>query len=343
MSASAKLPKAELHVHLEGTVSPEMAVKLAHRNGIDLPEGIFNDEGDYNWHDFPAFLNSYDTASSVIITPQDYEDITYDYLSSIAQDGAVYAELTLGPDIPAMLHDMDYNTYVGAVAKGIERAKADFGIESRIIICMIRHMGPEVAEKLMDTVAANPHTLVVGVGLAGNEMMHQPKDFAVAFNKAQAMGLGCTAHAGEVGGPESVWNTINDLPVTRIGHGVRAIDDAALVKELGKRGISLEVCPNSNIALDVYDDFPDHPLRKLYDAGVVGSLNSDDPPFFWTTLANEYDTAKKHFAFTDAELLGLTKRAVETSFADDKTKAQLLQRIQRWEQVNASKSASPSR
>lgn len=324
---TSKVPKAELHVHLEGTVSPALAVRLAERNSMPLPAGIFNENGHYNWNTFPEFLNSYDTASSVIRTHQDYVDVTYDYLSSIALDGAIYAELTLGPDIPAMF-GMNYSTYLRAVTEGIEKAHTEHGIEARLIICMIRHMGPEIAEKLMQTVAENPHPLVVGVGLAGNELMHSPADFSKAFRIAhEELGLGCTAHAGEVAGPESVKATIDTLPVTRIGHGVRSIENPELVAELRAKGITLEVCPNSNIALSVYPDFAAHPLRKLYEAGIVGSLNSDDPPFFWTHLAQEYDTAIAHFGFSEAELLGLTRRAIETSFADEVTKKRLLEKI----------------
>lgn len=328
-SPAATLPKAELHVHLEGTVSPALAVRLAARNDMPLPEGIFNADGDYNWKTFPEFLNSYDAASSVIRTPRDYVDVTYEYLASIAGDGAIYAELTLGPDIPAMF-GMDYRTYVEAVAEGIAKAEAEHGIVARIIICMVRHMGPETALKLMHTVAANPHPLVVGVGLAGNELLHSPADFAEPFRIAhEELGLGCTAHAGEVAGAQSVRDTIEALPVTRIGHGVRSIEDGELVRELKERGITLEVCPGSNIALSVYPGFAEHPLRRLYEAGVVSSLNSDDPPFFWTDLRREYDIAAREFGFTDAELLGVTRRAVEVSFADDATKRQLLEKVER--------------
>lgn len=322
----AKLPKAELHVHLEGTLTPELAQQLATRNNMPLPDGIFNDKGDYNWTTFPEFLNSYDAASSVIRTAQDYMDVTYEYLASIAREGAIYAELTLGPDIPAM-HGMDYTTYLQAVAEGVEKAHAEFGIEARFIICMIRHMGPDVAVRLMRTVADCPHHLVVGVGLAGNELMHTPADFTEGFRIAQELGLGCTAHAGEVAGADSVKDTIEALPVTRIGHGVRSIEDPSVIALLQQKGVTLEVCPGSNIALSVYSSFDAYPLRALYDAGVVGSLNADDPPFFWTTLAKEYTIAAERFGFTEAELLGITRRAVETSFADEATKQALLSKV----------------
>lgn len=328
MTLTKKLPKAELHVHLEGTVSPKLATDLAKRNGMALPDGIFKGDGNYNWDDFPQFLNSYDTASSTIRTTRDYADVTYEYLASIAREGALYAELTLGPDIPAMF-GMDYSTYLNAVTEGVDRAKEEFDIEARFIICMIRHMGPEKALELMHTVEKYPHPLVVGVGLAGNEAMHHPKDFAPAFAIAhEKLNLGCTAHAGEVCGPQSVWDTIEHLPVTRIGHGVRCIEDPALVRELAARGITLEVCPCSNIALSVYPDFGAHPLRKLYDAGVVGSINSDDPPFFWTDLANEYHVAQNEFGFTEEELRGITRRAIETSFADAVLKNDLLKKLE---------------
>lgn len=327
MKKTKKLPKAELHVHLEGTVSPAMAAELAKRNSMALPEGIFKDDGNYNWNNFSEFLNSYDTASSTIRTAKDYADVTYEYLASIAREGAVYAELTLGPDVAA-LSGIDYRTYLDAVTDGVDRAKQEFGIDARFIICMIRHMGPEKALELMHTVDKYPHPLVVGVGLAGNEKMHHPKDFQPAFRIAhEKLNLGCTAHAGEVSGPESVWDAINHLPVTRIGHGVRSVEDPELLKELAERGITLEVCPGSNVALSVYPNFAAHPLRQLYDAGVVGSINSDDPPFFWTDLAKEYETAKSDFGFTDEELIGLTRRAIETSFADAGLKADLLKKI----------------
>ncbi len=319
--------KAELHVHLEGTVSPALAARLAERNGMPLPDDLLNAEGEYNWESFPQFLESYDAVSGLIRTHQDYSDVTFEYLQSIAEQGAIYAELTLGPDIPKMF-GMDYVVHLDAVAEGVDRAREASGIEARFIICMIRHMGPEVALELMQTVKQHPHPYVVGVGLAGNEMMHTAKDFAPTFNMAHTeLGLGCTAHAGEVVGPESVWDTINHLPVTRIGHGVRAIEDADLVKTLAEREITLEVCPHSNIALNVYDNLDAHPLRKLYEAGVVGSLNSDDPPFFWTDLGKEYAVAKDFFGFTEAELRELTARAIRTSFADAALKQQLLTKL----------------
>ena len=173
-----------------------------------------------------------------------------------------------------------------ALEGGIDRARRDFGIEGRIIIICIRHLGPERALAMVQAMVAEPHRYVVGFGMGGDEASFTPADFAPAYRLAHDKGFGCTVHAGEVLGPESVWAAINDLPVTRIGHGVRSADDPALMAELARRGIVLEVCPGSNIALGLYPDRNAHPLHRLIDAGVRVTLNSDDPPFFHTTLGD---------------------------------------------------------
>ncbi|MGB1540363.1 MAG: adenosine deaminase, partial [Rickettsiales bacterium] len=267
MTANNALPKAELHVHLEGTISPELAQKLAKRNNLPLPDGLFNAKGDYNWADFTQFLNSYDAASSVIRTKQDYSDITYEYLASIAKEGALYAELGIAPDITRDIIGLEYDELLQGLEDGVNRARAEFGIDARMIATAVRHLGPKKATEMAKLVAANPHPLVTGFGLAGDERMHSPADFAEAFQIAHKAGLGCTAHAGEFGGPESVRDTIEALPVSRIGHGVRAAEDAELLQDLADRGITLEVCPNSNIALKVFDSFESHSFPALYEAG----------------------------------------------------------------------------
>ena len=163
--------------------------------------------------------------------------------------------------------------------------------------------------------------------MGGNESMFTQEDFYPAFRVARDGGLGCTTHAGEVQGPQSVWDAIEKLPVTRIGHGVRSIEDPKLVETLAKRGIVLEVCPGSNISLSVYPDYASHPLRKFHDSGVKVTLGSDDPPFFHTSLAEEYQRAKDVFGFSDAELLGVTRTAIKAGFVDDATKAKLLAKL----------------
>jgi adenosine deaminase len=226
------------------------------------------------------------------------------------------------PERPAAL-GIAYNAWLEALEGGIDRARRDFGIEGRIIIICIRHLGPERALAMARAMVAEPHHYVVGFGMGGDEAQFTPADFAPAYQLAHDKGFGCTVHAGEVLGPESVWAAINDLPVTRIGHGVRSADDPALMAELVRRGIVLEVCPGSNVALGLYPDRESHPLHRLIEAGVRVTLNSDDPPFFHTTLGEEYDKA----GLGEAALRGIARTAIEASFADEATKQRLLREI----------------
>ena len=176
---------------------------------------------------------------------------------------------------------------------------------------------------MVRTMLSEPHRYVVGFGMGGDEAKYKPVDFAPAYRLVHDNGLGCTVHAGEVMGPESVWPAINDLPVTRIGHGVRSADDPRLMEELVRRGIVLEVCPGSNIALGLYPDRDAHPLHRLIDAGVRVTLNSDDPPFFHTTLGAEYEQA----GLSEPVLRGIARTAIEASFADEATKQRLLREM----------------
>jgi len=316
------IPKAELHCHLEGSVPPVLARELAARNGLDLPAGLFADDGHYAWRDFLSFLDSYDRVCGVLRKSRDFGDILYSYLQRTAAEGAVYVEMFCSPERPKAL-GIPYAAWVGALADAIDRARRDFGIEARIIAICIRHLGPERALALAQQMVAEPHPYVVALGMGGDEAKFSPADFAPAYRLAHDEGYGCTIHAGEVRGPESVWAAIRDLPVTRIGHGVRSIEDPALVEELARRGIALEVCPGSNVALGLYPNRNAHPLHRLIEAGVRVTLSSDDPPFFHTTLGTEYDQA----GLDDAALRKITRTAIETSFADEATKAKLLRGI----------------
>jgi len=316
------IPKAELHCHLEGSVPPVLARELAARNGLDLPSGLFADDGHYAWRDFLSFLDSYDRVCGVLRKSRDFGDILYSYLERTAAEGAVYVEMFCSPERPKAL-GIPYAEWVGALADAIDRARRDFGIESRIIAICIRHLGPERALALAQQMVAEPHPYVVALGMGGDEGKFSPADFAPAYRLAHNKGYGCTIHAGEVRGPESVWAAIRDLPVTRIGHGVRSIEDPALVEALARQGIALEVCPGSNVALGLYPDRNAHPLHRLIEAGVRVTLSSDDPPFFHTTLGTEYDQA----GLDDAALRKITRTAIETSFADEATKAKLLRGI----------------
>jgi adenosine deaminase len=317
------IPKAELHCHLEGSIPPALARELAARNGLELPGGMIGADGFYVWKDFWSFLTAYDLVCTTLRTPRDFGDVLYTYLAGAAREGAVYVEMFCSPERPAAL-GIAYDAWLDALEQGIDRARRDFGIEGRIIVVCIRHLGPDKALAIVRAMVAEPHHYVVGFGMGGDEAMFSPADFAPAFRLARDHGYGCTVHAGEVVGPESVWAAIDSLPVTRIGHGVRSADDPRLMEELARRGTVLEVCPGSNIALGLYPDRTAHPLHRLIAAGVRVTLNSDDPPFFHTTLGLEYDKA----GLGERALRGIARTAIEASFADETTKQRLLREIE---------------
>jgi adenosine deaminase len=319
------IPKAELHVHLEGTAPPALIRRLAERNGMTVPEGVFKTEDEFEWTDFLHFLRTYDLAASAIRTPQDYRDVTYEYLAACAAEGALYVELIASPDHAAAVGLSDADHYAG-IAQGIDDARADHGIEARIVLAAIRNLGVEAAEGIARRHADGRHPYVVGFNLVGDEAAWPAGLFARAYEIAAGSGLGCTVHAGEHAGPESVRAAL-ELPITRISHGVRAIEDPALVAELAERGIVLEVCPSSNVSLGLFPSYEDHPLGALREAGVRVTLGSDDPPYFGCSIGSEYAVARERIGFDEEQLRDVTRIAVEASFAEDAVKEALSARL----------------
>ena len=319
------IPKAELHVHLEGTAPPALIRRLAQRHGTTVPDGVFEDEHTFRWDGFLDFLHTYDLAASVIRTAQDYRDVTYEYLVGCARQGALYVEVIASPDHAAAAGLPDADHYAG-IAQGIDDARAAHGIEARIVIAAVRNLGVEAAEAIARRHADDRHPYVVGFNLVGDEAAWPPTQFARAYEIAAGSGLGCSIHAGEHAGPESVRSALA-LPVTRISHGVRAIEDPALVAELAERGTVLEVCPSSNVALGVYPSYEDHPAGALRDAGVRVTLGSDDPPYFACSIGSQYALARERMGFDEEQLRVVTRFAVEASFAEDAVKEALSARL----------------
>ena len=319
------LPKAELHVHLEGTAPPALIRRLARRNGMTVPEGVFKTDDEFEWSDFLHFLRTYDLAASVIRTAQDYRDVTYEYLASCAAEGALYVELIASPDHAAAVGLSDADHYAG-IAQGIDDARDAHGIEARIVVAAVRNLGVEAAEAIARRHAEDRHPYVVGFNLVGDEAAWPASLFARAYEIAAASGLGCTVHAGEHDGPSSIRAAL-ELPITRMSHGVRAIEDTALVAELAARRIVLEVCPSSNVALRLYPSYEDHPLGALREAGVRVTLGSDDPPYFGCSIGAEYAVARERQGFEEGQLMEVTRLGVESGFAEDAVKEDLLARL----------------
>ncbi len=321
------LPKVELHCHLEGTLTPQMASDLARRNGLELSPDLLSPSGGYAWTDFKSFLRSYDLASRNITTSKDYEDVTYAYLSACARERAIYVEVFASPD-HARAAGLSYVGMLEGTCKAIDRAQKDHKIIGRIITTCVRHLGPRSALRVAELARDEPHPYVVGFGMGGDETLFEMEDFAPAYKIAADAGLGCTVHAGEARGAESVRSALDVLPVTRIGHGVRSAEDSEVMARLVRRDITLEVCLKSNIALSIFPTYADHTLRRLLDAGCRVTLNSDDPPFFASSIGAEYALAQEHFALDDQALLRVTGDAIDAAFVDDQTKEALRARLQ---------------
>jgi len=319
------IPKAELHVHLEGTAPPELIARIAARNALDVPERLLGSDGRFRYTDFLDFLRTYDLAASVIRTGEDYRDITYEYLCSCARGGALYVELTASPDHAALVGLSDEEHWEG-IARGIDDARHETGIEGRILVSAVRNFGVEQALRVARHAAEHPHPYIVGFSMAGDEAGYPAHDFLEVFQIAADAGLGCTVHAGEWAGAESVRAAL-ELPITRISHGVRAIEDSSLVSELAQRGIVLECCPTSNVVLGVFGSYEEHPLPQLRDAGVRVTLGSDDPPYFGATIEGEYGVCAARMGFDDADLHEITRTAIDAAFCDEDLKATLHQRL----------------
>ncbi|MCY1317006.1 Adenine deaminase [compost metagenome] len=321
---TAHLKKAELHCHIEGATPPELALAQAEKYGIDT-SAIIRDRA-YVWEDFTSFVKCYDAIASLFRTEEDYALLAEAYLTELAEAGTIYSEIIVSPDHGNTI-GLGAKAYLEGLAAGMEAARQKTGIESRMLITGIRHLGPESVIKTAEFAARREHALVTGFNLAGEERMHNVADFARAFDIVRDAGLGLTIHAGELSGAFSVRDALDHVHPSRISHGVRAIEDMDLVRRLADAGVVLEVCPGSNISLQVFPDFASHPMRALYEAGVRVTLNSDDPPFFHTSLAQEYDIASAVMGFTDEEINRMTRTAIEAAFVDEPTRQRLLARI----------------
>jgi adenosine deaminase len=312
-------------VHLEGTAPPDLIRRLAERNGMPVPEGVFDGPERFRYTDFLDFLRTYDLAASVIRTGEDYRDVTYEYLASCARDGAIYVELTCSPDHAALVGLSD-EEHIDGIARGIDDARRDHGIEGRILVSAVRNFGVERALRVARYAAERPHPYIVGFSMAGDEENFPAGDYAEVFQIAAGAGLGCTVHAGEWAGAHSVRAAL-ELPVTRIGHGVRAIEEPELVDELAERGIVLECCPTSNVVLNAFPTYEEHPLPLLRAAGVRITLGSDDPPYFGASIGGEYAVCSEHYGWDDENLREITRTALEAAFCEETLKPGLTRRV----------------
>lgn len=318
----ASLPKVELHLHLEGAAPPAFIKGLAKEKKTDL-SGLFSEDGSYKFNDFWQFLKVYEAATTTLQTPIDFYRLTLAVLEESAASGVIYTEIFLSPDFCGNRDLIAWREYLHAIREAAATAEATMGITMRGIVTCIRHFGPDKARQTARCAAETIGDFIVGFGIAGDEKMGKPKDFRWSFDMAREAGLRLTAHAGEWGGPTSVRDAIHDLRVERIGHGVRAIEDLALVDEIAELGIVLETCPGSNVALGLYPSFRKHPIGELHHRGVKVTVSTDDPPFFHTTMAHEYDRLHDAFDWDEGVFRQIARTSLDAAFCDADTKTRL--------------------
>lgn len=324
---SANVPKIELHLHLEGAAPPALIRQMADEKGLDLSH-IFTGDGAYEYRDFLQFLNIYEQATSVLKSPGDFARLVEAVLAESAAHGVIHTEAFLSPDFCGGRDPGAWAEYSAAMHEAALAAQARHGISMRGVITAIRHFGPQAARETARCAQETAGDWITGFGIAGDEGAGELADFAYAFDMAREAGLGLTAHAGEWRGPDEVRAALDHLRVSRIGHGVRAIEDPALVERLAAEGVVLEVCPGSNVTLGVYDRLASHPVEALRKAGVPVTISTDDPPFFHTTMTREYDDLAQTFDWDEAIVRAVNITAARAAFCDAPTRARLLTELE---------------
>ena len=325
----AAVPKAELHVHLEGSIQPATLLALAQRNGVQLPvQTVAEMQRWFTFRDFNHFVEIFYSISRCLKTAEDYELITYEFGASIAQQNVRYAEVTFSPSTHYFSLGVPFDTFFTGLTRGRLRAQKEFGIEIRWIFDIVRDIPDETInrQRAQYTVAVAMEGMndgVVALGLGGAEVGHPPEKYTAWFEKARERGLHSVPHAGETVGPASVWGALQVLGAERLGHGVRAIEDPALVAYLVEQRIPLEICPTSNVSLGVYAGIAEHPLPRLHSAGVSITVNSDDPSLFNTTLNDEVKLLADPFNFDLNTINEIILNGVRHSFLPVKEKQAL--------------------
>jgi len=324
----ANLPKAELHVHIEGTFEPELIFRIAERNGIDPGYGSIEALRDaYRFTDLQSFLNVYYAGMRVLRTEQDYHDLASAYLDRAAAQGVRHTEIFFDPQAHTD-RGIPFATVVAGLISALEAARTRLGISSHLILCFLRDLPADSAMAVLE--AAVPYrNRIVAVGLDSAEIGNPPAKFATVFDRARAEGFLTVAHAGEEGPPEYVWEALDLLRVSRVDHGVRSLEDPQLVERLRRQRIPLTVCPFSNVKLHVVTDLAHHPLKRMLDAGLVATVNSDDPAYFGGYIADNFAGAVAALGLCDAEVVTLAKNSFEASFIDDASKRRYIEEIDR--------------
>lgn len=314
------LPKAELHLHLEGSITPQTVVELRQRHG--KASTIAEAGSLYQYKDFPGFLMAFKTLTEDLQSSEDYELITYRLMEQLKAGNVLHAEVYVSVGV-CLWRKLDFGAIFDGLERGRERGARDFGVSLLWIFDAVRQFGPGAAQDVFELAAKYRDRNVVGIGIGGDEQKAPPELFREQYTYARHQGLRLTCHAGESAGPESIWGSLN-LGAERIGHGLTAYQDPELIEELAQRQIPIEICLTSNLRTGCCLQMADHPIRNYFDQGLMLTLNTDDPAMFNTSLTREYEIAQSEFGFTEEHLRELARNAFEAAFLAPERKLELL-------------------
>ena len=334
----ASLPKAELHLHLEGSVDPPTLSELSRRHptplsplnnryqNLESSGRVLTEEEAralYQYQDFTGFLMAFKAVTERLRDPEDYELVTYRLMRKLHAQNVVHAEVYISAGV-VQWRGQEFAPLFQGAERGRQRGERDFGVSLFWIFDAVRHFGIDEAQRVVEDAIRFRDSNVVGIGIGGDERRAGPEQFRDIYEHAAKHGLRLTVHAGETVGPESIWGALRELKPERIGHGLRAVEDPELVRHLAERRIPVEICITSNVVTGCCRSIDEHPVRRLFDAGVPIVLNTDDPDMFHTTLLKEYQIARDVFGFSEDELRELAKNSFRASFLPEARKAEML-------------------
>ena len=323
-----RIPKAELHIHIEGSLEPELIFALAQRNGVALPYASVEAlRAAYAFTDLQSFLDIYYAGASVLLHEADFFDMAWAYFLRAQADHVIHTEIFFDPQTHTA-RGVPMATVIAGLKRACEQAESQLGISSHLILCFLRHLSEADALATLD--AALPFQRdFIGVGLDSSEVGHPPEKFARVFARCRDLGLRVVAHAGEEGPPDYIWQALDVLKTERIDHGVRCLEDPALVARLAAERVPLTVCPLSNLKLCVVKDLADHPMKRLLDAGLCATVNSDDPAYFGGYLNANFVQTVEALNLSAADVVQLARNSFEASFVTPEQRVVMIQKLER--------------
>ena len=320
------IPKVELHLHIEGTLEPELMFRLAERNGIRLPFGdVQQVRRAYEFTDLQSFLDIYYEGAKVLQTEEDFFDLTWAYLRRVHGENVRHAEIFFDPQTHTN-RGVPFDAVVAGIHRALRRARRDLGLSSQLIMCFLRHLSARAAMETLE-LALPYKEWIVAVGLDSSEVGHPPEKFVDVFDRARGEGFLTVAHAGEEGPPAFIWQAIELLKVRRIDHGVRCIEDPRLLDHLRTTQLPLTVCPLSNVKLRVFERLEDHNIKSLLDRGIRVTVNSDDPAYFGGYLTANFQSIQKALNLDRRDIVQLSENAIHAAFVDDREKTRLSREV----------------